>query len=410
MKGPSALTVGVIVIFCVLYICCQILIVYKQKKISSVFTINATTNIPKRKFYFHKPSKGVMNSFISGVGIDSTFVIQEAEMTHQEEVPPLKSQEPPLLCIITSFKPTKELLKQTAYQNSARMYFELREHVQPFLAINNNLDKEKEAQPSDTQIWLNAGHSMESVVNITETNPYGTPYLGSLISQVETACPQTTSFIGYVNGDILFDQGLINTLELLKMWITDENTPSQNRRIMVVGRRSNHNLAGTLKLKDISSAQSTLFIPAAQDYFIMTRSLIDWAQIPSFVIGRRGYDNALVDWAYHFATLVDATATITALHQSTADGDRAGWSNKDADFNVKLPDVVFDHGSTTDAYFRTALSNGAVIIVNDRNPLRCYCSILQPSGSKENGSTITTSLPLYPCKASATKLYCDNQL
>ena len=179
---------------------------------------------------------------------------------------------------------------------------------------------------------------------------------------------------------------------------------------MVVGKRSNHNLVGPLNTQDISRVKSSLFIAVAQDYFIMSRSLFDWSQIPSFVIGRRGYDNALVDWAYHHATLVDATATITALHQTTADGDYAGWSNKDGEYNVNLPHVVFDHGSTTDAHFRTsALSDGTIVIVNPRNSVVCYCSILQASGMKENGSS-SIHLPYHCREALATKIYCDNNI
>ena len=53
---------------------------------------------------------------------------------------------------------------------------------------------------------------------------------------------------------------------------------------------------------------------------------MDWSTLPPYVIGRRAYDNALVDWAFHNAVLVDATETIKAVHQTLADGNSAGHS------------------------------------------------------------------------------------
>ena len=95
-----------------------------------------------------------------------------------------------------------------------------------------------------------------------------------------------------------------------------------------------------------------------QDYFIITPNIIEkWKRdLPRYVIGRRGYDNALTDWGYHHSNLVDLTETVKALHQTTGDGNYAGHSssNKDMEYNVELPGAVYDHGSTTHAAYASS--------------------------------------------------------
>jgi hypothetical protein len=63
----------------------------------------------------------------------------------------------------------------------------------------------------------------------------------------------------------------------------------------------------------------------AQDFFIILPGTFNWDVIPDFVIGRPGYDNWLVDYAFHNSIdLVDVTRTVHAIHQSGVDGNKAG--------------------------------------------------------------------------------------
>merc|ERR1712079_896452 len=40
----------------------------------------------------------------------------------------------------------------------------------------------------------------------------------------------------------------------------------------------------------------------AQDYFVTSRNIWDWSyDVPQFTVGRVGFDNWFVDWAYHAA-------------------------------------------------------------------------------------------------------------
>ena len=47
------------------------------------------------------------------------------------------------------------------------------------------------------------------------------------------------------------------------------------------------------------STHGKIFQADALDYFIYSRGTRNWNIIPKFVIGRKSYDNWLVDNAYH---------------------------------------------------------------------------------------------------------------
>ena len=208
----------------------------------------------------------------------------------------------PLVCVVVTFKQPKleDWGRQIAHKNVARMYKSMSTHgVAAFLATTGSspVDSEK--------IWREAGNS--GIIPGVETNEHGTPFLRSLFERVEQRCPSSTPFVAYANADIMFDAGLVNTLTTLKKWGKD--------RLLVVGQRRNHGLKGGLTWEEIQNVPSDLFLDVAQDYFVMSRGLLgDWSTLPPYVIGRRAYDNALVDWAFHHANLVDTSKTITALH------------------------------------------------------------------------------------------------
>jgi len=106
----------------------------------------------------------------------------------------------------------------------------------------------------------------------------------------------------------------------------------------------------------------------AQDYFITSPDVWDWrTDIPDLVIGRVGYDNWLVDQAFHLhprVALVDATKTVAALHQSVEGGSRESWRNphhRQINYEVAARFAkdhnagrhYFAHGSISLARYRT---------------------------------------------------------
>jgi hypothetical protein len=247
-----------------------------------------------------------------------------------------------LVCLVVSFMSSTDPQKVHADSRTAAMYKRL-PSVLPLLA------KTVSSPDHDTYVWLREGHPHSSVLTNIKVNKLGTPLISSLFEQAEETCPASVPFIAYANADILFDSGLVDTLQMLKDWPMG--------RLMVVGRRSNLDMGNhhETSLDDILNAKGDLFRHDAQDYFITTRRLVDWSALPPYVIGRRAYDNALVDWGFHHATLVDATETIKATHQTLSDGNSAAHStiHADKEYNANLPGGTWDHGSTSMAHYMT---------------------------------------------------------
>ena len=248
----------------------------------------------------------------------------------------------PDLCVIITFPATTDPLKQQAHANTARMYESLLPRVRAFLS--------KPVPPEALDLNL-------TVLDAPATNAHGTPLFASLLVVLEAACPDAP-LLAYANSDILFDTSLLDTLDALLAWDQPE--------FMAVGRRRNHDLRGGLTIHDVARVPSELFVDIGQDYFIFSRHLYaNLSLLPPFVIGRRAYDNAVNDWAFHQSILVDLTDTVVALHQTTGDGNYAGHSdqNPDMEYNVQLPDAQYDHGSTLHGQYATALRDGLVVVL-----------------------------------------------
>jgi len=77
------------------------------------------------------------------------------------------------------------------------------------------------------------------------------------------------------------------------------------------------------------------------------------------VVGRVGYDNFLVVNALrHGVSVVDATDTLTALHQTTRDGNLAGYGSKVGWYNRQyLGRFNFRQGLTSSSQFVTRFVN-----------------------------------------------------
>lgn len=123
------------------------------------------------------------------------------------------------------------------------------------------------------------------------------------------------------------------------------------------------------------SKKGKFFRNDAEDYFIYSRGSRDWNMMPNFVVGRRAYDNWLVDNSYHDSQmdLIDASNTITALHLTCADGPFAGhMKGADNNHNVQAKNPVtkrtvgpheWNHGHTDQAHFFTKHYQGKVQIL-----------------------------------------------
>lgn len=147
--------------------------------------------------------------------------------------------------------------------------------------------------------------------------------------------------------------------------------------IFVVGKRINTHTNGTSffstdpdgRLIDDRSKLNVLvpelkrkgkiFRPDAEDFFIITPGSFDYETMPDFVIGRPAYDNQLVDHVYHkneTHSLIDVSKTVTAIHQTGADGNKAGHNTSRPDIRWNLQyknEWRFDHQTTIHANWET---------------------------------------------------------
>lgn len=238
----------------------------------------------------------------------------------------LNTEKPkPLLTLFTTFINVDRRLN--IQSNVVRNWASFMPHVQPILyaTFTNGtlLDLAK------SYGWL--------VYPVPRVNEKGTPFLRDLFFD---ALNRTESiFYGYCNGDILFTEGLLHTIQGIRRDIDVLNTT------LVIGRRTNvivdpNSTIPFYKYNDIKTRAKTgkLFTLDAEDYFIMSNVTgFPWKNIKDVVIGRPGYDNYLVAISIMSnKTVVDGTSTILALHQTGPDGNYAGAKNTDSNYNKKL--------------------------------------------------------------------------
>jgi len=176
----------------------------------------------------------------------------------------------------------------------------------------------------NTSSWINTATSNNWTVRVLYALRSNLPILTAMFK--DAIARSRSPFIGYANADILFDRSLILTLCSL-----NQRLNLANETILIIGRRRNVDivkidLGSGYNLTKISLMDRIKpFHGMAQDYFITTRRGLSWKEIPDFVVGRNGYDNWLVakalDWNI---TLIDASRTVLALHQSGIDGYMSG--------------------------------------------------------------------------------------
>jgi len=154
---------------------------------------------------------------------------------------------------------------------------------------------------------------------------------------------------------------------------------------MVIGRRTDVPWTSnkSLFLPDDVAYESTKGKPIAtyaEDFFFIARNAFPWHHVHAdLVIGRPGYDNFVVAIAIHNnVSVIDATRTLPAIHQSDREGNRAGWQHRDSGSNWRrIGRFNYAQGSPSCAPYETRFdeSDGSVR-VSQRNdsvlPKVCY--------------------------------------
>lgn len=228
----------------------------------------------------------------------------------------------PLLTIFTSFKNATPRFQ--IHSNVLHNWAQFMPQIVPVL-FDSKTDSEL------AKVALGLGWM---VLPVPRKNQQGTPYLKEMYSTAKIVSESV--FYGFCNGDLLFDQGLVATLKSITSLLDQLHTT------MIIGQRSNfyinnRELYSATNISRIAKKEGKLFRLDAQDYFFMAHNTYPWDRVPNVVIGRPAYDNFLVATAIAAGvSVVDATRTLLALHQTGVDGNFAGHRNKDAGHNPKV--------------------------------------------------------------------------
>lgn len=241
------------------------------------------------------------------------------------------------------------------YTRTVVLWAQLRPYVQPVLYYDKGLN--------DTLInlALTLGWRVFELHQQQQTNVSEPPVLKSIFAHLALTFA-SARFHGYANGDIVFTQDLIHTLNYLDgvsrqlFW----------HHLFLTGRRTNANFSESIRLNTAAdvwqfSRKGQLYNCGSEDYFITLANGFPWSSIPPFVVGRVGYDNWLVAHAIMLRLpAIDVTETVTAVHLTDVDGTRAGHQAVTSnDSNMKLIDKNFDFslGSTNCIPFYTIRSS-----------------------------------------------------
>jgi hypothetical protein len=311
----------------------------------------------------NKSNTTYSSSMSTNISATDTSVTKHHNSTTESTVTSLSHNEEngssffPLITLMTTFQMSSD--KITIYHNTLRIWSLLKPEVRTVVFCS----------PEDQEA-INAvkkyGHTVEMVPK-TFNN---IPVLRSMF--IAAKAKYNSTFYGYANGDILFTESLVKTLRTLNMY--KDNIIF--KQILVVGRRHNH-LIENKTLETLEQVQNCSqfahgFTSDAQDYFITTRDGFPWEDIPDLVVGRPGYDNWLVATAIRQnITVVEATRTLLAIHQTGPDGNYAGGKKNGTRTNhdlVKPFDYSLGRTSCTQLY--TAY-NGTVVVLKERTKNLC---------------------------------------
>lgn len=210
-------------------------------------------------------------------------------------------------------------------------------------------------QRNAIQSWLHLGDEIEvflvgeeaglaevareyGIVQLTavKRNDQGTPLVSSIFELAREA--SRAPLLAYVNGDIILLPDFVQTAHSLM---------TQCERFLAISQRWDLEVKTPLDfsagweqcLRMEAKQRGRLHPPAGSDVFLFPRA--EFVKIPDFAIGRAGWDNWMI---YHACqqgiTVVDATASVTAIHQdhdySHLPGGKPHYDLEESDHNLSL--------------------------------------------------------------------------
>lgn len=178
----------------------------------------------------------------------------------------------------------------------------------------------------------------------------GVPYFNGIVEHATLHARHDIQV--YINCDILMHSSIVSAIQCI-------NSP----RYLVVGQRidlfegvhlSLNSDQWKYELRNLAEEDSAvLHDPSGMDYFVFVRGM--WQGLPPLVIGRGGYDSALVAFCLRNGIpLIDATSAILAVHQfhdyrHIAGDKHSVVSGKDAINNFTIHEIKHSSPNSADA-------------------------------------------------------------
>ena len=271
-----------------------------------------------------------------------------------------KLRDPPLLTIFTTFKDPKGV-------NATHHEFAHRLAVANWASFIPQIRPVLFASDLDSVLSKLAKESGWDVLPMVRMNSHKTPFLRDMYRDAFNRSNST--FYGFANGDLLFDNSLIRTLIVVR-----NNMNSIQNNVLMVGQRTNvfvhdySTAAGSefakTNLKDLSTSRGRFDCACAIDYFFLSRSTtcsLRWNDFADVVIGRARYDNYFLTQAInHGVHTIDVTKTCLAVHlkRNGSSGLGFGPGVQDYWYNEQVIGKQFNYrnGSTTATELVTELS------------------------------------------------------
>lgn len=210
-----------------------------------------------------------------------------------------------------------------------------------------------------------------------ECSPSGVPYFNAIVDHAQKHALYDIQV--YLNCDILLTQDILDAIKMA-------NFP----KFLMLGQRIDLGDKVTISFqKDnwrlyietlIRNGDAKLHEPTGMDYFIFTRGL--WEGIKPLVIGRAGYDSALISFCLRRnIPVIDGTYVILAIHQHhdychVTGKEKEVMSGVDAKNNQRMHEVAHSAPNVIDATWQ--IYNGQLIRNRSRGDyLRHFESFLR---------------------------------
>ena len=268
---------------------------------------------------------------------------------------PTKLRHPSLLTIFTTFKDSKG-------SNATHHAFAHRLVVANWASFIPQIRPVLFASDLNSELSTLAKDSGWDVLPMARVNSHKTPFLKDMYHEIFNRSNST--FYGFANGDLLFDNSLIRTMIVVR-----ENMNSIQNNVLMVGQRTNvvvYNYSSAaaseftdLNLKNLSKTRGRFDCACAIDYFFLSRptNSLRWNEFADVVIGRARYDNYFLAQAInHGVHTIDVTRTCLAVHVSR--NGSSGPTLDDYWYNEQVIGKQFNYrnGSTTATELVTELS------------------------------------------------------